>query len=99
MIKKRAKEVLIFIKTIFTFCLCKQTFTLDVWLSIAWFDGRLRFPNTTSDYVRLDASWMSRLWTPDIIFINARKVRFHNFVIPNHALVLMRNTALWYVLK
>ena len=79
--------------------LYQQTFTLDVWLAMGWFDDRLRYPKSLFDYRILDPSWMDYLWIPDVIFKNARKVTFHELMTPNHYLAFLYNKAIIYLSK
>lgn len=77
-----------------------QTFTLDFWLTISWYDTRLRFPEESIRDIRLlDINWFEEIWKPDIIFRNAREVKMFDQIVPNRALKMMRGQVVVLVSK
>ncbi|CAK9134644.1 unnamed protein product, partial [Ilex paraguariensis] len=68
------------------------TFILDFWLTIAWYDTRLRFPSNSARDVRLlDKNWFDEIWKPDVIIRNAREVDVLDEIVPNQAQKMLRD--------
>lgn len=77
-----------------------QTFTLDFWLTIAWYDTRLQFPkNSVRDVRLLDNKWLDDFWKPDVIIRNARELNVLDYVVKNQVLKMLRDQVVVLVSK
>ncbi|KAI1290832.1 Glycine receptor subunit alphaZ1 [Halotydeus destructor] len=69
------------------------TYTLDIFLSFYWDDHRLDGPKTSPEAgLILDASWKSKLWTPDVNFKNSVSNRMIHALDPLYYITIYNKT-------
>ncbi|KAF8382001.1 lgc-53 [Pristionchus pacificus] len=74
-----------------------SSFKADVWFSQIWRDPRLDF--TDENYclknISLAAHRLPYLWSPNVCFVNSKKVEIHTSPSPNILLVVFPNGTVW----
>uniref|UniRef100_A0A914R826 Neurotransmitter-gated ion-channel ligand-binding domain-containing protein n=1 Tax=Parascaris equorum TaxID=6256 RepID=A0A914R826_PAREQ len=74
-----------------------SSFKADVWFSQIWHDPRLDF----QDYhyclsnLSLAAHKLPQLWTPNVCFVNSKKVEIHSSPSQNILLIVFPNGTIW----
>ncbi|KAK0390495.1 hypothetical protein QR680_019378 [Steinernema hermaphroditum] len=74
-----------------------SSFKADVWFSQIWHDPRLDFSdrNYCLTNLSLAAHQLSNLWTPNVCFVNSKKVEIHSSPTQNILLLAMSNGTIW----
>uniref|UniRef100_A0A1I7YNN7 Neur_chan_LBD domain-containing protein n=1 Tax=Steinernema glaseri TaxID=37863 RepID=A0A1I7YNN7_9BILA len=74
-----------------------SSFKADVWFSQIWHDPRLDFSdrNYCLTNLSLAAHQLSNLWTPNVCFVNSKKVEIHASPTQNILLLAMNNGTIW----
>ena len=76
---------------------------MDLFLAQEWRDHRLVYPaagSNGSDHIMLDPEEvLDSLWRPDVYFKNAKDVRFHERMVPNHYVWFYPDNKIVYMAK
>lgn len=74
-----------------------SSFTVDAWFSAIWMDARLRFDHLAPCLrnLSLDHNMESRIWTPNVCFVNSKKTELHSSPKPNILLIIFQNGTTW----
>ncbi|XP_064602547.1 glycine receptor subunit alpha-2-like isoform X2 [Liolophura sinensis] len=70
-------------------------YTLDVYFRQSWNDPRLQF-NDTDKHINTGPNYVSKLWIPDLYFMNSKKETFHTVTAPNALLRIFPNGDVFY---
>ncbi|KAK0412102.1 hypothetical protein QR680_006037 [Steinernema hermaphroditum] len=69
-----------------------SSFKADVWFSQIWIDPRLDFSDRNYCITNLSlATLLPQLWTPNVCFVNSKKVEIHSSPTQNILLLIMSN--------
>ncbi|KAK0404517.1 hypothetical protein QR680_017485 [Steinernema hermaphroditum] len=73
-----------------------SSFKADVWFSQIWTDPRLDFSDRNYCITNLSlATLLPQLWTPNMCFVNSKKVEIHSSPTQNILLLIMSNGTIW----
>lgn len=74
-----------------------SSFKSDVWFSQIWVDPRLDFSheNYCLSNLSLGAHKLPELWTPNVCFVNSKKVEIHSSPSENILLLIFPNGTVW----
>uniref|UniRef100_A0A7E4V4D6 Neur_chan_LBD domain-containing protein n=1 Tax=Panagrellus redivivus TaxID=6233 RepID=A0A7E4V4D6_PANRE len=74
-----------------------SSFKADVWFSQIWHDPRLDFTgyNYCLSNISLSSHKLPQLWTPNVCFVNSKKVEIHSSPYQNILLLIFPNGTVW----
>ncbi|TKR81020.1 hypothetical protein L596_014968 [Steinernema carpocapsae] len=73
-----------------------SSFKADVWFSQIWHDPRLDFSDRNYCLTNLSlAALLPQLWTPNVCFVNSKKVEIHSSPTQNILLLALSNGTIW----